>query len=155
MMTLVDTNIPLRWLFNDHPTLSREAGEIVAHAEPGELLVSDVVVGEIIYIIRAKDRSRSKVIDALLLMQRTAAFRFENDELMTAMMRVYATTNLDFVDCYLLARSRREKVGLQTFDNQLQKMWTENTRANKGVASDESIAETLPNFHAKNKKHHK
>jgi predicted nucleic acid-binding protein len=38
-------------------------------------------------------------------------------------INLLAGTNLDFADCYLLARALREKSGLVTFDKPLEKLY--------------------------------
>ena len=120
-MVLVDANILLRWLLGDHQQLSPKAEKIVQQSKLGNLLVTDIVVAEIVYVLRATGRDRAQVAEALLLIGRTAAFKYENQELVTEVTSLLADTNLDFAGCYLLARSRREKLGLATFDKQLGK----------------------------------
>ena len=52
-MTLVDTNVILRWLRDDHPRLSADAVKIVEAARQASLIITDVVVGEVVYILRS------------------------------------------------------------------------------------------------------
>ncbi len=120
-MVLVDTNILLRWLLGDHTELSPKAEQLIQKAKPATLLITDVIVGEIVYVLRSTGRDRQQTSEALLLLDRTEAFKYENDELVRQITDLLATTSLDFADCYLLARARREKLELETFDGPLRK----------------------------------
>jgi predicted nucleic acid-binding protein len=120
-MAYVDTNVLLRWLLGDHQTLSGMAEELVNNARPGSLIVADIIVAEIVYVLRGTGRDRQQTGEALLLIGRTPALSYENDELITEIINLLITTSLDFADCYILARAKREKVGLETFDNALRK----------------------------------
>ncbi len=123
-MTLVDTNILLRWLLGDHQTLSPKAEKIVLAAKPATLLVTDIIVAEIVYVLRSKGYDRQQTSEALLLIERTEAFKYENTELIMEVTNLLTKTSLDFADCYLLARAKRETIGLETFDNQLRKLYS-------------------------------
>lgn len=123
-MKLVDTNIVIRWLLGDHKELSSKAESLIEQSKPSTLLVTDIVVAEITYILRSTGRDRNQTSEALLLIGRTRAFKFENEELVMTIISLLVVTKLDFADCYLLARARREKIGLSTFDKALEKMYS-------------------------------
>lgn len=122
-MTFVDTNVLLRWLLGDHKQLSVRAQEVVETAAPGSLVITDIIAAEIVYVLRGTGRDRMQTTEALLLIARTAAFKYEHDELMMSIINLITDTNLDFADCYLLARARRERFGLVTFGGPLQKRY--------------------------------
>lgn len=118
-MAFVDTNVLLRWLLGDHRELSPKAEQLVNQAKPGSLIVTDLITAEVVYVLRSTGRNRRQTGEALSLLGRTAAFRYENEELLTEIVNLFASTKLDFADCYLLARAKREKTGLKTFDKLL------------------------------------
>jgi predicted nucleic acid-binding protein len=122
-MVFVDTNILLRWLLGDHRELSAKAETLVEEAEPGSLIITDIVVAEIVYVLRSTGRDRQQTGEALSLLGRTSAFKYENDELVAEIINVLTASSLDFADCYLLVRARREKMGLETFDEALRKKY--------------------------------
>jgi predicted nucleic acid-binding protein len=122
-MTFVDTNILLRWLLGDHKELSPKAEKIVQEAKPATLLVTDIIVAEIVYVLRGTGRDRQQTSEALLLIGRTGAFKYENEELIMEVTGLLTDIKLDFADCYLLARARRERLGLETFDSSLHKLY--------------------------------
>lgn len=123
-MTLVDTNVLLRWLLGDHKELSLKAEEIVQEAKPSSLLVTDVIVAEIVYVLRGTGRDRQQTSEALLLLGRTEVFKYENEELIMEIVKLLTKTKLDFADCYLLARAHRESLGLETFDGPLSRLYS-------------------------------
>jgi len=122
-MVFVDTNILLRWLLGDQKELTAKAEALIEEAEPGSLLVTDVVVAEIVYVLRSTGRDRKQTSEALLLIGRTPSLRYEHEELTGELVGLLATTKLDFADCYLLTRARRENAGLETFDAALRKRY--------------------------------
>jgi len=123
-MQLIDTNIIIRWLLDDHRELSPIAEKLVEKAKPSTLLVTDVIVAEVVYILRSTGRDRRQTSEALFLIGRTEAFKYENEELIMKITNLLVSTNLDFADCYLLARARGQKLGLVTFDNTLEKLYS-------------------------------
>ncbi len=122
-MALIDTNILLRWLLNDHKELSHKAESLISNAKSGSLLVTEVIAAEIVYILRSTGRDRSQTSEALLLIGRTAALKYENEELMMDIIKLMTEASLDFADMYLLARTRRKKISLETFDGPLRKIY--------------------------------
>lgn len=122
-MAFVDTNILLRWLLGDHQELSAKAEELIQRAKPGSLIVTDIIVAEIVYVLRSTGRDRQQTSEALLLIRRTTALKYENDELMTEIIDLLTAISLDFADCYLLVRAKREKMNLETFDKALRKKY--------------------------------
>lgn len=122
-MAFVDTNIVLRWLLGDHQELSAKAETLVEESKPGGLVVTDIIVAEIVYVLRSTGRDRQQTSEALSLIGRTLAFKYENDELAAEIINLLATTSLDFADCYLLTRAKREKMSLETFDEALRKKY--------------------------------
>ncbi len=123
-MALIDTNILLRWLLNDHKELSPKAEVLISNARAGSLIVTEIIAAEIVYVLRGTGRDRSQTSEALLLIGRTPTLKYENEELMMALIRLLTEAKLDFADCYLLARVRRESTGLETFDGRLRKLYS-------------------------------
>ncbi|HEY1645167.1 MAG TPA: PIN domain-containing protein [Candidatus Saccharimonadales bacterium] len=120
-MEFLDTNIILRYLLGDHKVLSTKAEELITRSKTSSLLIADVIVAEIVYVLRGTGRDYDQVGEALLLIGRIDSIRYENEELVMQIIKLLKGTKLDFADCYLLARARREKLGLQTFDKSLEK----------------------------------
>ena len=121
-MAFVDTNILLRWLLGDHKELSPKAEEIINTAKPGSLIITDIVVAEIVYVLRSTGRDRAQIAEALLLIGRTKALKYENNDLVMGIVEIMSQVSLDFADYYLLTRASRENTELATFDNKVLKL---------------------------------
>lgn len=122
-MAFVDTNIVLRYLLGDNAVLTAKAEKLVAGSGERELVVTDVVVAEIVYVLRSTGRDRTQTIEALELLMRTPSFAYENEELTQTVMGLLGSTRLDYADCYLIARALRAGGGLHTFDAAMQKTY--------------------------------
>lgn len=122
-MAFVDTNILLRWLLNDHIALSLKARQLIDSAKPNSLVITDMIAAEVVYVLGSTGRSRSVIADALVLLAGTPAFRYANPEIMHEIVGLLVKTKLDFADCYLAARARRENMELKTFDKALLKQY--------------------------------
>jgi predicted nucleic acid-binding protein len=121
-MALVDTNILLRWLLADHPELTAKAETIINTAKPGTLVVTDIVAAEVVYVLRGRGYDRLQVSEAMQLITRTPQLIYENPAIILHTVDHFATTGLDFADCYLLSRHELEQIELHTLDNKLYKM---------------------------------
>ncbi|HET8709542.1 MAG TPA: PIN domain-containing protein [Candidatus Saccharimonadales bacterium] len=121
-MVFVDTNVVLRWLLGDHE-LSKRAQHLVTEAKPDELLITDVVSAEIVYVLGGLRKDRQQVREAFMLLRQSSAFMFESDHVIRRTIDLLATSKLDFADCYLLARAVHTGAELATFDNALQRRY--------------------------------
>jgi len=126
-MTYTDTNVLLHWLLGDHPELTGRAENLIDSSSPGELYVTDVIVAEVIYVLRGTGRDRDQTAEAVGLLLRTEAFTFEHAELITVTLQLYSEHRLDFADCYLWARARHDQAELATFDARLSRKFTPGT----------------------------
>lgn len=120
-MQLVDANILLRWLLDDHPEQSRQAEAIISKAAPSSLVVADIILAEVTYVLRGKSYIRAQIVEALNSVTDNPSFTYDNPELTRTIIAHYAETSLDFADCYLLARNQRQNTTVHTFDKQLAK----------------------------------
>lgn len=118
-MQLVDANIILRYLLDDHPELSPKAAEILEQQTVTlsiEVACEVVYVLQKVYVIERKEieQQLSELLDAELVnMEKPAIF-------LDALKR-YSTSTLDFVDTLLLAYHAIEAAEIFTFDNKLNK----------------------------------
>ena len=120
-MAFVDTNIVLRWILGDDKLLTPKAEKLVDAAKPGSLIITDVVVAEVVYVLRGTGRDRMQTVEALEFLMRTPSFTYENEELTQDIMGLLGSTKLDYADCYLVARALRSGAGLATFDVAMRK----------------------------------
>lgn len=122
-MAFVDTNVLLRLILKDDETLHQQASKIVADSDPGGLLVTNIIISEVVYVLRIQKFSREQTVASLALLLERPQFTYQKP-LIDSVFRYFEETKLDFADCYLLVRSLREGRELKTLDQPLKKAYT-------------------------------
>ncbi len=119
---IIDTNVIIRFLTDDSPELTSQAEEIIQQAQPGQLLIPDVVIAEIIWVLLSFYKlSKNTIIDKLESM--IACDKFDlNRPLLKPALQYYRKYNISFIDAYLLALSQHKEHQLISFDNDLNKV---------------------------------
>lgn len=119
-MSLVDANIILRYLLDDHDELSPKAAEILEQqivTLPMEVACEVVYVLQKVYRVERQEirqQLRNLLNENLTVMEKPAVFLMALD--------CYGTSTLDFVDCLLVAYHIVEKETVFTFDSKLHKL---------------------------------
>jgi predicted nucleic-acid-binding protein len=118
-MSIVDANIILRYVLDDHAELSPKAAEILEQqiaTLPIEVACEVVYVLQKVYEVDRKDiqRQLSSLLDENLVdMEKPAVF--------LRALECYSTSTFDFVDALLLAYHVVEQQEVFTFDDKLNK----------------------------------
>lgn len=118
-MSLVDANIILRYVLDDHETLSPKAAEILEQQSvtlPIEAACEVVYVLQKVYGINRKEIQtmlKNLLDENLIQMDKAAVF-------LTA-LECYSSSSFDFVDTLLWAYHMVEKQEIFTFDEKLNK----------------------------------
>ena len=77
-------------------------------------------MSEVIYVLKNVYKvSKNEIVDSLITLSNDV--RFEENDLFIKSLINYKQNNLDFVDCYLLARNQMLKENVVTFDKKLDK----------------------------------
>ncbi len=119
-MLLVDANIVLRYILDDHPELSTRAAEIL---EQYEALLPPEVVCEIVYVLQKVYSVPRKEIQAkLCALLDDRLISVEKTESLRQALSVYCTKNLDIVNALLWAYHNVEHHQVMTFDEKLSKL---------------------------------
>lgn len=118
-MALVDANIVLRYVLNDHPQLSQQAADIL---ERQMVIVPMEVVCEVVFVLQkvyrvSRDEIRKKLCDLL----DESLLSVEKPDVLRQALQTYATSSLDIVDTLLWAYAVVEQQQVLTFDEQLRK----------------------------------
>ena len=112
MTAWVDTNVLVRHLTGDPPAMARRATRFLADASPGELLVADLVLAEVVYVLESVyGVGRADVADAARAILTFPAVTTSDPELLLRAVEVYEIDRLDFADAYLVACAERYGVG--------------------------------------------
>jgi predicted nucleic-acid-binding protein len=119
----VDTNVLVRYLTQDDPVQARKVDTFVAAAIEGgdRLHVDDIVLCELVWVLRAAYRFGKPVIAAALdKVMSTGIFAFDNREVLRSALTDYLNGPGDFSD-YVIGR-RNTRAGCEhtvTFDRPL------------------------------------
>ena len=119
-MLLIDANVILRYLLNDHETMSQQAREVI---ESGAYTTTEVLA-EVVYVLKGVYKAERTEIQEWLEVL-LEELMLENKQSILYALKVYAETSLDFVDCLLIGYNRILGRKVFTFDKKLNRLLTE------------------------------
>lgn len=111
---LVDTNVVLRYLLRDNEEQAQIAKDLI---EDGAFLIPEVLM-ETSHVLRTFYEVDRQNISAQLLIVLNWV-EMERKPVMIRAVEIFAETNLDFVDCILVAYHELENANVFTFDKKL------------------------------------
>lgn len=116
-MTLIDTNILLRFLLQDHDVLSKKVNEII---DKHNVVCLNGVIYEVIHVLQSVYQIERKIIaDNLLILLKDDIILGENKAVIIQALQVYQETSLDFIDCLLIAYRLIDNHDILSFDKKL------------------------------------
>jgi len=117
-MSLVDTNIILRYLLNDIPEQSEIAR---SELKKDNVKILTQVVAEVIYVLsKIYKINRKEISENLLKIFSLDGVIVENEEIVVFAVAEYGNSKLDFVDELLYANNKIRGTMVKTFDSSLQ-----------------------------------
>lgn len=114
-MQLIDANVILRYILNDHPEMSAKAKTFIAS---GNAYTKPEVIAEVVYVLKQVYQIERNTI-------RDFIFKLFHDiscpdaKCVLLAMDIYASVSLDFVDCLLIAYHRINHETIFSFDKKL------------------------------------
>ena len=121
---LIDTNIILRYLLNDHKAHSPKAKAFMTEVFKGtkKAEIFDVVIVECIYVMEKYYQIPKSEISTKLsgILNFSGIVNPDRSEILEALLK-YDSTNIDIADCILAAHFSPEKV-VVSFDNDMKKL---------------------------------
>jgi predicted nucleic-acid-binding protein len=120
----IDTNVLVRHLTGDPPAMARRATRFLAAAAPGELLLADLVLAEVVYVLESVyDVDRLAVAAAARAVVTFPAIAVEDPQLLLRAVEVYENDRLDFAEAYLVASAERSGVrAVASFDKTVRRV---------------------------------
>lgn len=123
-MYLVDANVVLRYILNDHPDLSVKASDII---ENYKVIVVTEVMCEIVYVLQKvynvpREEIKTKIYDLV----DENLITLEKQDVIKQALSTYCKKNIDIVDAILWAYHAVENKNIFTFDNKLNKYLEDN-----------------------------
>ena len=120
MKILIDANVILRYLLNDVEEMAKKSAEII---NAGAFTLPEVIA-EVIYVLKSVYKVE-RVEIATAILEIFNEIDVANKKIMIEAVKIFAESNLDFVDCILIAYNKVENVEIFSFDKKL------NNRLNK------------------------
>jgi len=119
-MRIVDTNIVLRYMLDDHAELSPMARQII---DNNTVQVPIEVLCEVVFVLLKLYKVSRADISVQLhnFCEQTACILPHREAILKGLL-LFATHNLDFVDCILVGYKQSENAEIETFDAKLQKI---------------------------------
>ena len=124
MIAFVDTNILVRHLTGDPPTLAKRATGFLAEAD--ELLLPDLILAEVAYVLESfYEAPRPQVAASLRAVLAFPPITVVDAELAQRAVEVYDVHRLDFAEAYLVACAERSGIGvIASFDRSIDRVGT-------------------------------
>jgi predicted nucleic-acid-binding protein len=119
MMSIVDANIILRYLLDDHAELSPRATEILEQETP---ILPIEVACEVVYVLqKVYSVDRKEIQENLCGLLDIPLVSMDKPTVLRQALEYYSRTKLDFVDTLLWAYHTVESQTIFTFDEKLKK----------------------------------
>lgn len=122
---LVDTNIFLRFILNDHKTLSLQAAKYFKKAKNNQaiLITTNLIIAELIWVLKSVYQHQPKKIYRLIsqLLHHKNIYATDKEIILKA-LEIAQNQNVSFIDACNLLTSRQQKIPLITFDKKLLKL---------------------------------
>ncbi|WP_041469568.1 PIN domain-containing protein [Geobacillus sp. Y412MC52] len=122
-MKIIDANIILRYLLNDHDELSGKAATII---EDNKVLLLREVIAEVVYVLEKVYKVKNdEISDILLELLKYDNIEVDDIEVVEEALALFGKRRLDFVDTPLYAYNKVKGYQVYTFDKKLDKMLEE------------------------------
>ena len=118
---VLDTNVVLRHLLQDHVTQSPAASSLLRRIERGEIeaTLTAVAVAEAVWVLQGRNYrlSRNDIRDALLQVVQMPHLHVTDRGVLEHALVLYGRFNIDFADCFHAAVVRALGSAVYSFDH--------------------------------------
>ena len=121
---LLDTNVLLRFLLDDHPEPSVATARLFQQAadEKCLLILTDLGIAEAVWVLTSYYKlERQKVAESLAKLLLKAGVQCPTLEPVLDALARFKATNCDFFNCYLAAQAASSGVAIASFDKDFRK----------------------------------
>jgi predicted nucleic-acid-binding protein len=119
-MEIIDANIALRYLLNDHAVFSEKSAEII---ENNNIHLPFEVCAEIVYVLeKIYNIPRKNIQDALTTLADYPNINTPDETILKAAFKIYVDSNIDFVDSILVAYNQISGAIIHSFDKKVNKL---------------------------------
>jgi len=116
---LVDTNLIIRYLVQDHEKHGNLAASLFDACDRGDLVlvVLSAVLAECVFVLRSfYERPRVEIASTLARLISSPGVEIREVTVQLDALKRYKATTLDFVDCLVAATAAAENTPVATFD---------------------------------------
>ena len=121
---VLDTNLIVRYLVQDHEKHAKAAGKLFEACDRGDLVVVvlPAVLAECVFVLDSfYEHSREKIAAALSTLISSPGVEISEPEIHLDALSRFRRTKLHFVDCLIAATSAAESAPVATFDQDFRK----------------------------------
>jgi predicted nucleic-acid-binding protein len=122
--TLVDTNLIVRYLVQDHEKHAKAAGRLFDACDRGDvvILVLPAVLAECVFVLESfYQHPRGDIASALGRLISSPGVEISGAAIHLDALERYRKTKVHFVDCVIAATAAAENVPVATFDRDFRK----------------------------------
>ena len=112
---LIDADVILRYLLNDHPDHSQASSKLMEEVERGgaEAYIHDVVIAEVVWALeKFYEVSKSNIRDVLTELISMRGIAVSDRTVLSRALWIYADKDVDFVDALLGALALEKGMGV-------------------------------------------
>ncbi len=124
-VSLLDTNVVLRYLLGDDPVQSAHSTTLMKRLQQSKehCEIVDVVIAEAIWVLQRKALvPRSDIARSLAAVIQFSGVFYAGKRIALEALTMYADSNCDIADCLLAARARSRNISVRSFDEDLDKL---------------------------------
>lgn len=121
---LVDTNLIVRYLVQDHEKHAKAAGKLFEACDRGdvEVVVLPAVLAECVFVLESfYEHARADIAAALGALISSPGVQISEAAMHLDALERYRRTKVHFVDCVIAATARAEDSPVATFDEDFRK----------------------------------
>lgn len=122
---IFDTNVLLRFLLNDIPVQAKKTERAVEKAKKGKqkIIIPQIVIFEIYFGLEKYYKlSKNEIIEKIEPLISAIYFTIQDQQIFKDSLELFKNNNIDFVDCFLVLKSKEYDAELFTFDKKLKKL---------------------------------
>ena len=122
---LIDTNLIVRHLVQDHEHYAKAAGKLFEACDRGDvtLLLLPAVVAECVFVLESFYRhDRKSIASCIASLIESPGISLADVTVHLDALARYGASKLHFIDCMLAAHALANGIPIATFDNDLKKL---------------------------------
>lgn len=121
---LIDTNLVIRYLVQDHEKHASAAGRLFEACDRGDLVIVllSAVLAECVFVLQSfYEHPRGDIASALGTLISSPGVEINEPAIHLDALDRYRKTKVHFVDCLIAATASRENIPVATFDQDFRK----------------------------------